>query len=300
VGPRRGECSSTPGADGRTHEAPTASSRRALHGRARRRRRRSAEWWSSRSCGRADAGIRACQQSTIRACGRVDGYDAEPDAHRCRERSCIDRRDVQPAERARSRDGLQNQMAVRVLVIRRVIERECRRGALGRCRRLLAMLMLMLICQMNVREPVRHSDHGSRNASEQRDDERQQANGERTAHSGMYHECEVTCGVASSDTRSGRGIQHAEHRTHADSSGRYTRCVRGSTLTVCAFGAQRSPKAAPVGYDPEARQHARLRRDVRSTPSRISRENVVIVTRADSRALPARHEWRRPPRPPRG
>ena len=117
----------------------------------------------------------------------MDDNDAQLDVHRRRERFGIDRRDVGPAKRARAGDGLEDHVAVRVIVIRRVIEPQPRRRRLGPRRRGGTVRVTMLVRQMRVHEPMCHREHGSRQASEQRSNERQQADGERAAHAGMYH-----------------------------------------------------------------------------------------------------------------
>jgi len=68
-------------------------------------------------------------------------------------------------------------MAVRVIVVRGVIQNERRRMSVGwRRHRIRAVRVLMLVREMRVHEPVRHRKHGGRKASEHRNDEGQQAN----------------------------------------------------------------------------------------------------------------------------
>jgi len=101
----------------------------------------------------------------------VDDNDAELGAHRCGERDCIERRDIQPAELSRAGHDLEHHMTVRVIVVLSTIERERCRTVLGWSGGFEAMLVLVLVRQMRVHEPMRHREHGSRKASEQRSDE---------------------------------------------------------------------------------------------------------------------------------
>ena len=117
----------------------------------------------------------------------MDEHDAELDAHGRRKGDGINGRDVQPAQLPWTGDGLEDYMAVRVIVVRCVIQNERRRMSVGwRRDGIRAVLVLMLVREMRVHEPVRHRKHGSRKASEQRNNEGQQADGQGTVHTGIY------------------------------------------------------------------------------------------------------------------